>query len=226
MDELDCQILKTLKDAKADLAWLDGIKKDQLLQTIRQDASGLHTIGFINGIRGQFAETKKFNGDHVMKQAMYVAEKMPMHADPTKIVFFSGTSQSRAEEFVFDKEDYNVVHTTMPGALLAAFQLFDPDYPLTREQRYAPWNALSRRLAHMVRDNATAILDVPKPTATFVNYEMPTFLLENHAVQTVNGIDKWHFWDNLTILGMDKSSGDNHKRNVLDAHKQRLNPTK
>lgn len=198
-------------------AWLKGDKRGQVIHEIKNDYDfGLLTIDFITDMRRLPTDQRK--PDLILSVANRVAQKAPIIADPKKFVFFSGTSQGRAEQFVNDNVDYNVIHTTLPGALLEMLNLFDENLNLTREQRYQPWNTLSSRVAHRVEDDATAILDKPKPTATFVNYEMPTFLLENKKLFTVNDVDKWMFWNALEILDLSVEHAVEHKKNILNTH--------
>lgn len=190
------------------LAWMCGEKRVLVFNALAKCDYALMTAGYAMGNNEDLADraTQKLNNDLLIYFANEIAERTPLEVDPTKIVFFSGNTQSEAESFVNQNPAYNVIHTTVPGALLEALVLFNPKLELDREERYGPWNTLSRRLAAEACGDVKTVLDLNKdavkPTATFLNQEMPIFL-ENKNLVTIDGLPKEGFWRLLKIQGIE-----------------------
>src|SRR5690606_17375615 len=117
------------------MGFLSGLKKEQVFEAIAGNPEfGIYTTGVVCGMRGKKFSTQQSRDFQHM--ACHIARQAPIEADPGLLVFFSGTGQRRAEAYVIENPDYNVIHTTLPGALLEMMSLFSENLELTRDQRY------------------------------------------------------------------------------------------
>ncbi len=163
-------------------------KAAQLMQRISADPAR-HLFQDILDARYQKGRKKSVRD--IFEAACEIAATADVTADCP--VFFSSTDENRqkAEQYVYENPQADVIHTTPGGWFLERLELFNPEVsPLDYALAMMPWYIAALRFAAESPGNASiAFIDNSLPISTFRMIEIPA-LMNNQNQQTLNGYPK------------------------------------
>jgi len=136
---------------------------------------------------------------------LILAIKIALHSDvnvsENRLILFSGEGQQKAEKFISENDDYDVIHSRPAGAMLEILDLFHETTPIDWNEAYHPWNLLAARLTENAQGNVTSFApELPRPAGTYRSVELG-ILLNNPHVKTINYKNKSHYKHLVTGTG-------------------------
>lgn len=189
------------------LNWLPEKRQEQLVDEI----SNQEHFDEFEKLMLRIEQQDNVSAYEILETAITIALHSDLDVPKDKAVYFSGSTQKLAEDFVATHDGYHVIHSRPAGAMLELLGLFNDDNDLTSEEAYQPWYMLAARYARSAAGNITAFLDQPLPNKTFRSVEL-NILMENEDVTHINNTNKTNF---SHLISGDRSSFATHFRRAV-----------
>lgn len=137
------------------------------------------------------------NNKKLSQEAMKIASSMSVETKENSVVLFSVSylptreNKENAYEYMKHNKGKVMIDDTPCGKALMAMNL---DSFLTLEEVCEIWKVSSKRFIEQARGGVMAFVKDADPRSVFYSMELPE-LLKNEKVTTINGVDKFEFYD-------------------------------
>ncbi|MFV0626525.1 MAG: hypothetical protein ACK5N8_04165 [Alphaproteobacteria bacterium] len=140
------------------------------------------------------------NKENLYWEAMKISSSLSVTTKENSIVLFSVSylptkeNKEQAHAFLKKNPDKIIIDNTPCGKALMAMNL---DKFLSLEEVCEIWKVSSKRLIEQAKGGVVAFVKGADPRSVFYSMELPE-LLKNENITTINGIDKFEFYETFT----------------------------